>query len=694
MSLLRKGLKKLVTTIAVVSILASSVGFNNTMIYANTSKAIEQTLTDKSYTVQNEIEYIKDGQVTTNGYDKLRSMLSTDTVIEVKDNKIYMTLEFAKPEKGDQYSMIDNITITVDGKANKLTKNADENNRKYTVEIGSLSSDIQLSYDVNATMGSFVYNKNFLMNVKLEDVSLDRTCTLQNDIEYIKDGQVTTDGYDKLRSMLSTDTVIEVKDNKIYMTLEFAKPEKGDQYSMIDNITITVDGKANKLTKNADENNRKYTVEIGSLTSDIQLSYDVNATMGSFVYNKNFLMNVKLLGVPQDENNGSDDTQEEENNGSNGQEENDAVSGATTTVPHEPSGDVAENKLADGKYTIKNKTAYSSNSETGNSMVRSSLKEVSYIEVKNGEVYLTLEFADGMYEQMQNIQITVDGESTTPSINGKKYTFKVKSIDSDIVISASILAMNGMKVSYSVTLDETTVEKSSTSTNSSTSSSTSSTTNNSTSSSTSTNSSTTTETVAKKGKLYTIQNTVDYENQTGKDMARMYLNSTSKVELIDGQYYVTLTFTGAQYMKNHAIYVNGSKVSHSVTSKSDDAISLRFKVSKLSDTIGVGMYVAPMSRDIKFTVKLLENTLKFVKEYEVSSQVESVSTEEEAIEEIEETTTEEEVTENTVDTQTEVEAATATSNSTKGAVLYTTIGIALGSALTVAIGAIRKRKMQ
>ena len=567
MSLLRKGLKKLVTTIAVVSILASSVGFNNTMIYANTSKAIEQTLTDKSYTVQNEIEYIKDGQVTTNGYDKLRSMLSTDTVIEVKDNKIYMTLEFAKPEKGDQYSMIDNITITVDGKVNKLTKNADENNRKYTVEIGSLSSDIQLSYDVNATIGSFVYNKNFLMNVK-------------------------------------------------------------------------------------------------------------------------------LLGVPQDENNGSDDTQEEENNGSNGQEENDAVSGATTTVPHEPSGDVAENKLADGKYTIKNKTAYSSNSETGNSMVRSSLKEVSYIEVKNGEVYLTLEFADGMYEQMQNIQITVDGESTTPSINGRKYTFKVKSIDSDIVISASILAMNGMKVSYSVTLDETTVEKSSTSTNSSTNSSSSSTTNSSTSSSTSTNSSTTTETVAKKGKLYTIQNTVDYENQTGKDMARMYLNSTSKVELIDGQYYVTLTFTGAQYMKNHAIYVNGSKVSHSVTSKSDDAISLRFKVSKLSDTIGVGMYVAPMSRDIKFTVKLLENTLKFVKEYEVSSQVESVSTEEEAIEEIEETTTEEEVTENTVDTQTEVEAATATSNSTKGAVLYTTIGIALGSALTVAIGAIRRRKMQ
>ena len=87
-------------------------------------------------------------------------------------------------------------------------------------------------------------------------------------------------------------------------------------------------------------------------------------------------------------------------------------------------------------------------------------------------------------------------------------------------------------------------------------------------------------------------------------MARKYLNSTSKVEEIDGQKYVTLTFTGSEFMKNHAIYVNGSKVSHTVTAKSGDSISLRFKVSDFSDTIKVGMYVIPMSRDIEFTVKL------------------------------------------------------------------------------------------
>ena len=100
--------------------------------------------------------------------------------------------------------------------------------------------------------------------------------------------------------------------------------------------------------------------------------------------------------------------------------------------------------------------------------------------------------------------------------------------------------------------------------------------------------------------------------------SRESLNSISKVEEIDGQYYVTLTFTGASFMQNHAIYVNGSKVSHEVVSKSGDSISLRFKVSDLSDSIKVGMYVIPMSRDIEFGVTLLEDTLTFVKDFELN----------------------------------------------------------------------------
>ena len=74
------------------------------------------------------------------------------------------------------------------------------------------------------------------------------------------------------------------------------------------------------------------------------------------------------------------------------------------------------------------------------------------------------------------------------------------------------------------------------------------------------NTTTTEETKVTKGKLYSIQNSVTHESETGRTMARKYLNSTSKVEEIDGKYYVTLTFTGSEFMQNHEIYVNGKRL--------------------------------------------------------------------------------------------------------------------------------------
>ena len=101
-------------------------------------------------------------------------------------------------------------------------------------------------------------------------------------------------------------------------------------------------------------------------------------------------------------------------------------------------------------------------------------------------------------------------------------------------------------------------------------------------------------------------------------MARKYLNSTSKVEEIDGKYYVTLTFTGSEYMQNHEIYVNGKKVTVSKTT-SGDTTNIRFAVSSLSDSIKVKTYVVPMSREVEFGVELLKDTLTFIKEYTVDT---------------------------------------------------------------------------
>ena len=496
----------------------------------------------------------------------------------------------------------------------------------------------------------------------------DKVYSVANKIEYVKDGEIITSGhgYQSLRDALSENTLIEVKNGKIYITLEFTD----SQYSLIDNIRIAVDGKTTKFEK---ASNRKYTVELASLDSNIQLSYNVNIPVPNMPPH-DFTVNVKLAETPELETKNNAPVINVTDSSIYVGDEFDALSGATSGVATDKEdGDltskievvgnvdttkagnytvtykvtdsegatttktitvtvlekeaVSGEKLEDGKYKIKNTTTYSGNSSMGSSMVRNSLKEISYIEVKDGKMYATLEFASDLYKTMENIKISVDGANVaiTEDKNNAKVTFEVNSVDSKIGVSAYITAM-GMNINYTVGLEKSTIEKTSSSstggatngTTSGSSSSTSGTTNGSTNESTS-SSDTTAESTVKKGKLYTIKNTVNHESQTGKDMARKYLNSTSKVEEIDGQKYVTLTFTGSEFMKNHVIYVNGSKVSHKVTAKSGDSISLRFKVSSLSDTIKVGMYVVPMSRNIEFTVKLLEDTLTFVKDYEVSS---------------------------------------------------------------------------
>ena len=476
----------------------------------------------------------------------------------------------------------------------------------------------------------------------------DKTYSAINKIEYVKDGELITSGhgYQSLRDALSESTLIEVKSGKIYMTIEFTD----SQYTLIDNVRITVDGETTSFEKSSD---RKYTVELGSLESNIQLSYNVNIPIPNMPPH-DFTVNVKLVDDIELETKNNAPVINVTDSSIYVGEEFDALSGATkgiatdsedgdltskvevtgnvdTTKPGiyevtykvtDSKGlettktikvtvlakeEVEQNRLENGKYTIENNTVYSGNSPMGTSMVRNSLNEVSYIEVKDDGIYLTLEFNKDLIDQMKNLKISVDGAAVNPTIDGAKYTFKIKSIDSVIGISANIVAMNGMGINYTVGLEESTIKEVSSSTNNGTTNNentNSGTTNNgSTTEDTSSNTTTEEETVVV-GKVATVGNNVYHDSETGKEMARKYLKSTSKIEEVNGEKYVTLTFTGSEFMKNHSIYVNGSKVSHTVTAKSGDSISLRFKVSDFSDTIKVGMYVIPMGRDIEFTVKL------------------------------------------------------------------------------------------
>lgn len=116
-----------------------------------------------------------------------------------------------------------------------------------------------------------------------------------------------------------------------------------------------------------------------------------------------------------------------------------------------------------------------------------------------------------------------------------------------------------------------------------------------------------------KGGIYTIKNNVSHENETGMAMARTYVSDTMTLEKSNGSWYYTIKFNGAQYMSNHAIYVNGGRVSHTVVSKSSDTISLKFKTSSISPSLKVSMYVSAMQRDVQFGVIPLESTLSLVK---------------------------------------------------------------------------------
>ena len=102
-------------------------------------------------------------------------------------------------------------------------------------------------------------------------------------------------------------------------------------------------------------------------------------------------------------------------------------------------------------------------------------------------------------------------------------------------------------------------------------------------------------------------------------MARKYTSSTTKIEEIDGKMYATLTFTGVDLMSNHKIYVNGSVVSHSITSKTSSSVSLRFAIPNVNADIKVQAYIIPMGSTVTYGVKLLESTLKFVKDFEIAN---------------------------------------------------------------------------
>ena len=453
------------------------------------------------------------------------------------------------------------------------------------------------------------------------------------------------------------DSYLKVENGKRYMVLELGS---GD---LMKSVVPTINGQEVKYENELNESTkvRTITFEISSLNDDISIKFQINP-FGNFIVNATARVDAKISTgstedkddtvtsptqkpqqpeqqpeqKPEEDKDNKDDKEDKDDkeedkddkndnvdNGNNGNNNGNNSNGSTSDK--NDNNNSSNGTYKNGHYQVKNVVIL--DNPVGYSMVRGILNETSNVEIKDGKYYLTLEI--GQSSLMKNIVIKANSKTlsyTKTNVGNDTIRIKVEipSLSTKLNISTYVDAMS-KTVDFDVKLNESTLKFVSANqegqlpenNNQGTIPGGGNTSGGSNDSNSGSNDTVVGDT-ATKGKLYTIQNKVVHQNETGREMARKYLNQTSKVEDIDGQLYLTLTFTGTNLMNNHKFYVNGSLVSHQVTASSSTSKSYRFKISSLKDDIKVSAYIIPMSRSVEFGVQLLESTYTFVKDIDGS----------------------------------------------------------------------------
>ena len=490
-----------------------------------------------------------------------------------------------------------------------------------------------ITYKVTDSSGQFD-EKTVNVTVNKKTTLWDGSYTLKNTVQYVGQGNMET-GNSMARKVLSDDSRIDISNGKNTVTLTF----NSELYAFLKNFNVTVDGE--KVEAEVNKDNRTIKFNIPDLNSDIvvstlvsmmgkevsfktTLNYDTAKKLEDNLEDNNKPGNEDNENIPgENENSGNQDNSGNTNSGSNGSANEDKENESEGS-----SGEIVDtNQLKNGIYNIKNDVSYigDGNQDVGNDMARKALSKNSKLEVKDDKKILTLKFNEEQFSFFKDFRITVNGKDVvaTPNEADRTISFEIPSLDADIVVTAFVSVM-GRDVSFKTILNKGTLELVSgedkpaiEEENKSEESNGTSSSNNG--SSANEGNSTVTENKVTKGKLYTIENKVVHKSQTGVDMARKYLNKISDLEEIDGKTYLTLTFTGQEFMKDHKITVNGKDANYKVVSKNGDSIKLRFEIPNLDSDIKVSLYVIPMGRNVEFNVELLKDTKKFVKDFTVSS---------------------------------------------------------------------------
>lgn len=636
--------KKICQLLTAVMITTTVMGSNVQAVWATERTEVidVQSFSEKkfqtgTYIVKNSTEYIGDSTSST-GTNMARKALKEDTVITVSEDKTTMTLKFAD----DMYKMMKNIKATLDGV--NLNSVNNEEDKSITFEVPSAEAKVRIDMTITI-MGkevSFLVT-NDISTIPTIDNSSDKNED-QNQGNKLADGKYIIanktlksggDSQSGIRNYIDANSIVTVKDGKVTVTMKY---NKDGLETVKSTNSITIDGNEVAFVKNEDGSISFNVDSIDKLYTrvKINLTYFNEGLPEAVFPGKLHTVDVDLLhegelseykendSSTDSGNNGETNKPGNENNSGNAGNE-DSNNGGSNTNDSNNNGSNSGTTEVQGTKVYVGKNTVTHENETGLNMARKTLSEDVKVEEVNGKTYVTLTFTSMGSTMMSNHKIYVNGNevNTTKTVNNEivSLKFEVGSLKDSIKASAYV-SMMGNNVEFGVNILEDTlklVTDGSANIGGTTSdSATSGNTNNNTSSGDSNSNTNNEEIKITKGKLYSIQNSVTHENETGRSMARKYLNSTSKVEEIDGKYYVTLTFTGAAFMQNHEVYVNGKKV-NVTKSTSGDTTNVRFVLSSLSDSIKVKTFVIPMSRDVEFGVTLLEDTLTFIKEYTVET---------------------------------------------------------------------------
>ena len=636
--------KKICQLLAAVMITTTVMGSNVQAVWATerTDVIDVQSFSEKkfqtgTYIVKNSTEYIGDSTSST-GTSMARKALKEDTVITVSEDKTTMTLKFAD----DMYKMMKNIKATLDGV--NLNSVNNEEDKSITFEVPSAEAKVRIDMTITI-MGkevSFLVT-NDISTIPTIDNSSDKNED-QNQGNKLADGKYIIanktlksggDSQSGIRNYIDANSIVTVKDGKVTVTMKY---NKDGLETVKSTNSITIDGNEVAFVKNEDESISFNVDSIDKLYTrvKINLTYFNEGLPEAVFPGKLHTVDVDLLhegelseykendSSTDSGNNGETNKPGNENNSGNAGNE-DSNNGGSNTNDSNNNGSNSGTTEVQGIKVYVGKNTVTHENETGLNMARKTLSEDVKVEEVNGKTYVTLTFTSMGSTMMSNHKIYVNGNevNTTKTVNNEivSLKFEVGSLKDSIKASAYV-SMMGNNVEFGVNILEDTLklvtDGSANIGGTISDSATSGNTNNNTSSGDSNSNTNNEEIKITKGKLYSIQNSVTHENETGRSMARKYLNSTSKVEEIDGKYYVTLTFTGAAFMQNHEVYVNGKKV-NVTKSTSGDTTNVRFVLSSLSDSIKVKTFVVPMSRDVEFGVTLLEDTLTFIKEYTVET---------------------------------------------------------------------------